>query len=354
MKHALVILLLAFATNITFAQNKEDAEKLVVEGIKYHDNGNFDAAVAKYDEALALDKDNFFALLEKALTSFSLQKFDDVINCCQRAIAAHPDNKELGSIYVSYGNALDGQKKLEQALAIYDEGIKKFPGYYQLYFNKGVALAGAEQYNDAVLCFQKAVMVNPDHASSHNAIARLSHADNKRIPALLAYCRFFTVEPVGARAKENLKGMQLIMKGNVEKTGKNSVTINISSDMLGDTAGAVKKENNFNSTDLLLSMAAALDYDKKNKKKSDVEQFIRKFESVCASLSETKKDNSGFFWEYYAPYFIEMKEKKHIETFAYIAFASADDPATGKWIKSHEDEIDQFLKWSGTFSWKKN
>ena len=97
----------------------------------------------------------------------------------------------------------------------------------------------------------------------------------------------------GKRTKENLDGMQTIMKGNVEKTGKKSVTISISPDMLSDTTADGKpKENSFTSTELILLMDGALDFDKKNKKKSDVEQFIRKFETVCSSLKETKKDKA--------------------------------------------------------------
>ena len=97
-----------------------------------------------------------------------------------------------------------------------------------------------------------------------------------------------------------------------------------------------------------------MDFDKKNKKKTEVEQFIRKFETVCASLQETQKDNYGFFWNYYVPYFIEMKEKNFVEAFAYIAFASSDNPDVAKWLKAHKNDIDNFFEWSKSFEWKTN
>jgi hypothetical protein len=125
--------------------------------------------------------------------------------------------------------------------------------------------------------------------------------------------------------------------------------------MLGDTTASGKpKENSFTSTDLILAMDAAMDFDKKNKKKTEVEQFIRKFETVCASLKETKKDNYGFYWDYYVPYFTEMKDKNFLETFAYIAFASRDDPDTAKWLKAHKSETDKFFEWTKSFEWKTN
>ncbi|MFL5730998.1 MAG: tetratricopeptide repeat protein [Cytophagaceae bacterium] len=355
MKRFFLVLLLPFLCLNLSAQNKEEAEKIVEEGVALHDQGQFEAAIAKYDKALELDKDNLTALAEKALTLVSLKKYDESITYCEKAIAKYPGEKQLKSVYVTYGNSLDALKQPDKALKIYDEGIKLYPDFYQLPFNKGITLTGQDKYEEALPCFQKAMMLNPKHASSHNAVGVLMKLKNKRIPSLLANCRFLVLEPEGNRAKNNLQNLRLVMKGNAEQTGKNSITININPDMLGDTLPNGKPaENSFKTTDMILMMSSALDYDKKNKKKTEVEQFIRKFDIVCSSMKETQLDSYGFFWDYYAPYFIEMKEKNFIETFAYIAFASSDDPAVTKWLKAHKTEIGNFYEWSKSFEWKKN
>ncbi len=353
MKKTILLLMFPLMSSILFAQNKEEADNLVNEGVAYHDKGDYDGAISKYNKALELDKDNLLALTEKAFSLLSQEKYDESIICCQKAIEKHPTEKDLQTVYVTYGNALDAQNKTDRSVEIYDEGIKQFPDYYQLHFNKGITLSSVKKYDEAILSFQKSILLNPKHAGSHNAIARILNIKNKRIPSLLAYCRFFVVEPKGNRAKENLAAMQTLMQGNVEKTGKKSITINISPDMLSDTTADGKpKENSFTSTDLILLMDGALDFDKKNKKKSEVEQFIRKFETVCSSLKETKKDNYGFYWDYYVPYFTEMKDKNLIETLGYIVFASSDDEDVAKWLKSHQTEIDTFYTWSKSFVWK--
>jgi len=355
MRKIFLFLIFPFITNILFAQNKEDAEKLVDEGVAYHDKGDFEGAISKYNKALELDKDNLLALTEKAFSLLSLQKYEDAIIYCQQAIEKHPGEEGLKNVYVTYGNAFDAIKKTDKSIEIYDQGIKSFPNYYQLYFNKGITLSSVKKYDEAILCFQKSVMLNPVHGSSHNAIARILQVENKRIPSLLAYCRFLVIEPQGNRAKQNLESVRKIMKGNTEQTGANSVTINISPDMLGDTSSKeTSKENNFTAIDFLLAMDAGLDYDKKNKKKTDVEQFIRKFETVCASLKETRSNNYGFYWDFYVPYFTEMKDKGFLETFAYVAFASSDDPAISNWLKSHKNEIEKLYDWSKAFMWKTN
>jgi len=348
------ILVFSLLVQISFGQQKEHAEKLVDEGVALHDKGDYNGAIAKYDQALDIDKDNLSALAEKALSLLALKKYDQSIACCKKAIEKHPGEEALATAYVTYGNALDLQRKTDQSISIYNEGIKQFPGYYQLYFNKGVTLSQTGNYDDAIRSFQKAVMLNPNHASSHNALGRLLLMQEKRIPSLLAYCRFLIVEPQSGRAQQNLASVKKLMSANIEETGKNSVTINISPEMLGDTAtGAKPKQNSFSATDLILSLEGALDFDEKHKNKSDLEKFMRKLETVCTSLGETRKDNFGFYWDYYVPYFLELKERKFIETFSYIAFASSEDPKTLKWLAEHEAEINRFYNWSKSFAWAK-
>lgn len=354
MKKALLLLAFPLLSTALWAQQKEEAEKLVSEGIAWHDKGNYDEAIRKYDQALLLDKDNLLALAEKAMSLVSLKKNEEALVLCQLAIEKHPGEEALSTVYVTYGNACDALGKTDKAIEAYDEGIKLFPDSYQLYFNKGITLAIDRKYDDAIGCFQKSALRNPSHASSHNALARLLNVNGKRIPSLLAYSRFLVVESETNRAKENLAAVQKIMKGNVEKKGENSVSISISTDMLGAAAAGKPEENSFSTTDLLLTMDAGLDYDKKNKKKTEVEQFIRKFEAVCASLKEGRKDNYGFYWSYYVPYFVEMKDQGFIETFGYIIFSTSDDAVNSNWLKAHQAEIDRFYDWSATFAWKAN
>ena len=355
MKKTILILMFAIMYNISYGQNKVDAEKLVNEGIAYHDKGDYDGAIFRYDKALILDKDNFLALSEKAYSLLMSKKNEEAIKCCEKAIETHPEEEGLRMVYVTYGNALDGLNKTDKSIEGYDEGIKDFPDFYLLHFNKGITLWSVKKYDDALLCFQMSAKLNPKHAGSHNAIARISKIKDIRIPALLAYCRFFSLEPESDRAKQNLEIVKSIMKANVEKTGNKSINININSNMLGEvSANGKQKENNFSVTDMILSMETAMDFDEKNNNKTEVEQFIRKFNTICSSLKESKKENHGFFWDYYAPYFIEMKDKKLVEAFSYVAFASSATPDVSKWLESNKEEVEKFLEWSKSFKFASN
>lgn len=342
-------LLLFLFISSAYAQNQADAEKLINEGVVLHDKGDYGGAIDKYSKALDLDKDNLLALSEKAMSLNSAGKYVESIEIAKHAILAHSKD-DVKNVYVSYANSLDHLKKTDEALTIYQEGIQKYPNYYQLQFNKGICYTNSNRYSNAILCFQKSLLINPKHAGSLNAIGILEMNDH-RIPAVLAFSRFLIVEPQTSRSKKNLESLKALMVQGVRQTGEKSINITINANMLSDSTG-VNKENDFSQTDLILSMASGLDFDKKNSKKTEVENFIRKFEVICAALEETRKDNFGFYWENFVPYFIEMKNKKFIEAFAYIAFVDSGTEDVAKWHKKNQSELDKFYNWSKDYKWK--
>lgn len=348
-RRVLLILIFPLLSAALFAQQKEAADRLVNEGVELQDKGEVDSAIANYKQALQLDRDNLLALSEMAYSYLSLDKFDDAAGFAKRAIKTHPDDHLLKSAYVCYGNALDGLGKTKKSIDIYDEGIRLFPEYFQLYYNRGISLNKLNKTEEAIRSFQRSVTLNPDHAGSHNAIGHMLFNKNN-IPSLLAFCRFLILEPDSKRSAGNLGNVRKIMDNHVTKTDEKSITINISPEML-DTAGNARK-NNFSPAELMLSIDAAMDNDSANINKPEIEKFIRKFSSLCAYLKEKEKDNYGFYWDFYVPYFIEMNDKGFTATFTYIAFTSSGNTEVMEWLNSHKTQVDAFHQWSEEFKWR--
>ena len=351
MKKSILLLIISFSGYLVSGQQKEAADRLVNKGVELQDQGAVDSAIALYQKALDFDKDNLTALAEMGYSLQSIGKNDEAIDYCKKALKKHNGDPELKSVYVTYGNAMDGLKKTEKSIEIYNEGIKQFHDYFKLYFNKGISLNELHKTDEAILCFQKSVMLNPNHASSHNALGYLLFHNNK-IPSLLAFCRFLALEPDSKRSILDLGNIKKIMTEKVTKTSENSITINLSPDLLD-----VKKKqqiNDFSLSELVLAMSSALDNDSLYKNKPEVENFIRKLEDIFGSLKETKKGNYGFYWDYYVPYFIEMKDKDLVKTFGYLASSTSEDANVKEWFKSHQNEVDRFFKWSKAFSWSSN
>ena len=332
------------------AQDPDAAGKLVEQGVDLHDNGDYNGAVAKYREALKLDSVNLVAMGEIAYSLHMLNKDEESVFWCKKAIAMYPDSSNTGWIYITLGNSLDGLDRGDEAIQVYNEGIKKFPNENMLHFNKGVALSMKGQFTEALTSMEISAKCNPRHPGTQNAMGYLLMGKKRIIPALMTFLRFMILEPTGKRAEDNLSLIMDLMGAHVEKTGKNDITIYFDPKNAGDNGDSTS--NNFSLVEMTLSLATALDFDKKYKKETAAERMIRKLD-LMFSMLKNEDQREGFYWEFYAPYFYALKEAGHVETLAYIVLASSKDAEVGKWLSGHKDEIDKFYEWSSNFDWNK-
>jgi hypothetical protein len=350
MRRHFLLLLILFSNLFCFAQRNEEVKKLVEEGILLHDKGDYEGAIKKYDEALAIDKYDLDANYEKSYTCVSAKKYDDCIEICKFMLANFPDNSLLKQVYEVYGNALDDSGNSTEALKIYNEGLKKFPDYYLLHFNKGLTNMRLKKYDDALVDFTAALNNKALHASSNYYTGVILQQEN-RIPSLLAYLTFIAIEPQTGRSKKAFDAINEIIYRNIKKEGGNT-SISISMDMLNQVKDK-KSENNFSSVEFLFSMMGSLDDTKGMDSivKTAADKLDFKLQLLIGSLDDNKKNGRGFYWRHYAPFFIEMKEKNYtavISNIVYLAYGEAD---SAKWISENDAKVKEFYAWFDKYKW---
>ncbi len=357
MKKLLLLLCISLFTTNLYAQDAGKVTQLIKDGDDLTDSGDFKGAIAKYDAALAIDKDNVEAMAEKAQTLFYSGENFKAEDLCKDIIKNHKDDKLIGMVHLTYANVLDAQHKPDDAIKEYDKAIKATPDNYLCYFNKGVCLASNDKLDESLECFQKSAKLNPAHAGSQNALGRILLVQKHNVPSLMAFCRFYVLSPGSKRASDDFKYVGKIAAGGAEKTGDNTITINVDPADLDNKKGK-KAENNFSSTELILGMSGALQMSNDTLAKlTEPEKLANTLDIMCSSLKETQKDGKGFYWDFYVPYFLEMHDKQFTKTLAYIIYLSSDTEADAKvaaqWIKDHKQDIDDFYKWNDAYSWPK-
>jgi tetratricopeptide (TPR) repeat protein len=344
-KQSFFLILFIFPSFIGTAQTNNAVDKLVSEGIALHDKGEYAAAIAKYEVALILDKDNYIANFEKAFSCNYAKRYDDCIAISFYLMDKHKNNPDIKSVYSGCGSAYDDKGNADSAIIIYDKGLRLFPDFYLLHYNKALTLSRQKKEDEAMACFSAAMKIRPTHAGSLYYAAFAMEKSNKAAAIISGLC-FLAVEPEGKRAKNMYAYIFELLNTYVVKDDKGNSTITLS---MNDKA----RENNFTmvNTGLAIAMAAAsIDT---VKMKTDA----GKLESCVTIMAETfspgLKEGRGIYWKTYAPFFIEMGHKKLIETFAHIASITSGNEENIKWINGNQDKLKEFYLWMGKYEWKK-
>ena len=345
----ILLLLVSCAIGTRALAQTTPARDLVKEGVQLYDEGKYDQAIAKYQQALATEPANDVAQAELALTYNALGRNAEAKVACEQLLKRSPD---VGaSVYVTYGNSLDGLGQFKAAEQAYQQGMKKYPETYTLPYNLGIAQAGQQQYPAAIASFQQAVARNPRHASSHMSLGVVQLKAGSRVPGVLALARFLVLEPTGPRATQRLPLLDQAMMQGVSQPDAKNINITLAPSALSKG----KKADDFGPEELMLSMSGALTLDEKNKNKTKLEKFSDQFSSLCRVMGElSAKSSGGFVRTYYVPYFVEMEKKGFVPAFTYLVHSSQTDaPEVQTWLAAHPIEVQVFQEWSKNYDWPK-
>lgn len=319
-------------------------QELLQSGITLHDSGELDQAIEKYNEVLKINPDNVDALYEISNSYFVKKDFE---NCIKYSImGAKYKSDLLSGFYMNAANAYDNIDETGKAIQLYDKAIVLSPGLYILYYNRGIAYNKIGQKNEALNNFKEALHRNANHASSHLAIANIYLSDDYIVPSLLAFSRFLILEPSSNRSLDALNNFRAILNGNISKDEQpNSFSIMINTDQ-------PTYDGKFAAIDLTLSILAAGRLTKLDSINNELHQLASDFESLLQTIDELKKDSKGFVWEYYIPYFIDMKNQKHIEAFIYYIHQASDIKFATIWLDTNKSKLNNFLHWSENYTWQ--
>jgi hypothetical protein len=328
-----------------FSQLNPDS--LINEGIDLHKRGYFEEAIKKYEEVLRADPMHYRANYEKSYSLYELGKFEECINICRFLLRQHKENPQNKNLWVIYGSVLDYSKMPDDAIRAFDEGLKQFPHYYLLHFNKAITLYNLGRDEEAEKSLQLALRDHPLHNSSHHLLGIL-HKDKNKMVSLMASACFLAISPSGERAVHNLKNVTEILGANVSRTGDKTISI-----FLNPPAkeSKKKKENDFSMVEISLSLARALDFDEQHDQEKPLERLKRKMEMMTASLRNGLKKGKGFYWHFYAPFFIKLYNDNWLDVYCRLAVAHTDDKENNQWLVQNNDTITRFYDWLDAYKW---
>lgn len=300
----------------------EAIDSLIQLGIEYHDEKRYDKAIQIYKEALAIDPDSEIANYEIAISLTESGAYYEAIGYCDRLIDR--GDKYATLAYNTKGSCLNYLGKTEEAIDNFLEGIERYPDFYLLHYNLGLAYRTLEDYDKAKEAFEHSVELNPQHAGSHLNLARTLMSLGKRIESLLPFYYFLFMEPNTERSE----------------MAYNSILL-----LLNDAAVYSEDPHSpFTSIDQMLSEVAQTNQEKD--RIHDMEIFIRTTGALFTALGDYQKKNKpeGFWWDFYVTLFSSMASAHYTDVFChYISYQF--NSTSEDWLRKSSTKVKLFNDW---------
>jgi protein O-GlcNAc transferase len=130
------------------------------QGNRYSDEGNFDAAINCYKEALDIKPGYVEAYFNMGLVYYKAGNLEDAVRMFNMVICLSPDFAEA---YTNLSHLYFESGRFSEAIAICNLAIGMLPDYPDSYNNLGNALTKLGQSEDALAAFRKALELKPEN-----------------------------------------------------------------------------------------------------------------------------------------------------------------------------------------------
>lgn len=326
-----LLMLLAAGAAAAADAPADDAMALVREGVRLHDAGKYDEAIAKYRAALAIDPGNVDATYEIAYAEFALGRYDDCVATAKPLLDRAGGLK--AAVYVVLANCHDLAGDPKKALRLFEKGMKEFPEDAVLAFNAAVTHARREEWTEARKLFQRAIENDPFHRSAHLNLGVAYRVGGYRVQAILAYLRFLSLETEGARAQGAANEVLFLLGAGFSKTGEREHRIELNLDLPAD-------EGDYRSTELVRALGSSIVETEEYQDKSAGEKLVYRIDSLLASIDEGSGDRGrDFARATYMPFVRALRDAGMLETFVYRFFAPVGPPELAEWLDQHPEQV---------------
>jgi tetratricopeptide (TPR) repeat protein len=186
-------------------KKKEDPTMWIDKGISLFELDKFDEAIACYDKALEIDPKNAAAHGNMGMSLDGLGKYPEAIDCFDRALEIVPND---GGLLSQKGGSLNRLGKYRESIICYDKAIEFDPKIATSWSFKADALVRLDKFDESIICFDKALEIEPNDGKVWEYKADILFELGKFEEAITCYDKALEIDP-----KDNVswkrKGMAL-------------------------------------------------------------------------------------------------------------------------------------------------
>lgn len=164
----------------------------LIQAIQLQTDGQFDAAVQRFNEVLVLNPGNPHALYSLALIAMNAGDLAAALSFCDRGVKAAPT---FAPLHYIHGAVLAAVGKKEAALASYDTALQVQPDYVEVLLNSGAMLRTMFRHKEALERFNKILTIQPNHVGALGNCGIMLTEFKQSEPAIAMFERLLRINP---------------------------------------------------------------------------------------------------------------------------------------------------------------
>lgn len=324
----LVIMLLQIG--FFMAQGQEsNVDKLIKQGSALYDNGMYNDAINKYQQAIALDKKNSEAHYELAYTYLKIKNWDEALYY-SRIVMSFKDDYWLDALLI-YGTVMDKKGNSNQSIREYKKALKKYPDGYLLYYNLALSYAKIKEYDSSIEASIKCLQINESFVQGHILLSSLMKQKGEVLKSMLPLYYCHILEDDDENKQELTDRLQEIwMIAKVQKpVQKDPISKYVTVSGLNVAEAKIiniSKEVSAQNPDEPLLL---------------VNQTVALFDL----LNEVQTGELDFFDIKYVDFFTELYRAGHAESFGYFICNPKYKPEVLVWVSHNQAVFNDFINW---------
>ena len=197
---AILIIMLLLIGNVVVGQNNEEkALELGRNGIRLMDEGKLDESIDLLEQAQKLDPKRMDYPYEIAYAYYQKEDYFKSIELLN-TIIDHPNATDF--VYQLLGNSYDFIGNPDLALETYQKGMIKFPNSGKFHLESGSIKFHNNEYDEAIAFWEEGIKKNPNYSSNYYRLSKVFSLTEERIWTLLYGEYFILLEPNTQRTIE--------------------------------------------------------------------------------------------------------------------------------------------------------
>ena len=324
----LLLLLLAFQVanlNAQIIQKSNikliNSREKILKGIDYYDEKEYEKAEKIYAQIPKSDSLYPLALYERALTCYTLDKYDSAIAFCEEGLTL---SKNKSDFYGLLGSIYDDKKLPLKAIEVFNLGLKQFPYNQMMHFNLGVAYFRLDSLDLAEKEFLTSAKLDPFHFKTHFFLGELNERKGRYIESLLCYYMASIINPERTIA---IVQLEKLLNGESELVSLASLY-------------PIKEEERIPEFDALEDIIKSkIALNPKFKTKAKINDIVVKQGQMLFNKLVYNPKIDNFYMNFYVQVYTQIRDKKFEEPFFFALFSGYESEGIQSWLKKKEKKV---------------